>query len=232
MLFLTHSAGHPFHLLLPCHSAPSSFILLITALGYDIPSHTPSLISQAFDTSHQCLASSCDTSPPSIHVDPPQPSVDASTRDIPSPSPEVTPKVLPPSSAPWPSQLSTLHPLNISWTKFSKKQREDKWLRPLINYLMSNNDISVLRGLSKKDQSWVISTAKRSAIIDGLLMYSDEFVDDCNHFRVFVQSDSQLQKHFLHAYDDSPMGMHHCRNATFYCLSCDFYWHNMSKQGG
>ena len=64
----------------------------------------------------------------------------------------------PPSSASWPSDLSTLHPLNISRTNFSKKQQEDKWLGPLINSLMSNNDVSVLGGLSKKDQSWVIST--------------------------------------------------------------------------
>ena len=40
------------------------------------------------------------------------------------------------------------------------------------------NDASVLAGLSKKDQSWVISTAKRSAVIDGSLVYSDEFMDD------------------------------------------------------
>ena len=94
---------------------------------------------------------------------------------------------------------------------------------------MSNNDVFVLGGLSKKDQSWVISTAKLSAIIDGLLMYSDEFMDDRDHFRIFVPSDPQLQKHFLCAYHDSLMGMHRGRDATYNCLSHDFYWHNMSK---
>ena len=62
---------------------------------------------------------------------------------------------------------------------------------------MSNNDVSVLGGLSKKDQSLVISTAKRSAIIDGLLMYSDELMDGCDHFRVFVPSDSYRSSFFV-----------------------------------
>ena len=60
-------------------------------------------------------------------------------------------------------------------------------------------------------------------------MYSDEFMDDHEHHRVFVPSDSQLQKHFLRAYHDSPMGMYRGHDATYNCLSCDFYWHNMSK---
>ena len=60
-------------------------------------------------------------------------------------------------------------------------------------------------------------------------MYSDAFMDDCDHFRVFVPSAPQLQKHFLCAYHDSPMGMHRGRDVTYNCLSRDFYWHNMSK---
>ena len=39
---------------------------LITALGYDIPGHTPQLISQVFDKTLHCLALSCDISPASI----------------------------------------------------------------------------------------------------------------------------------------------------------------------
>ena len=135
---------------------------LVTTLGYDIPSHTPSLISQVFDNSLQCLALACDISPPAIHVDYPEMHVLPSSKNITAPSKQATPNVLPPNSlvqlhGP---HLSTLHPLNVSRTNFSKKQQEDKWLGPLINYLMSNNDVSVLGGLSKKDQSWVISTAK------------------------------------------------------------------------
>ena len=135
---------------------PEVCSFLVTTLGYDIPSHTPSLISQVFYNSLQCLALACDISPPATHVDSPEMHVLPSSKTITAPNKQATPNVLspnPPSSASWPTDLSTLHPLNISRTNFSKKQQEDKWLGPLINYLMSNNDVSVLGGLSKKDQS-------------------------------------------------------------------------------
>ena len=135
----------------------------------------------------------------------------------------------PPGSVLWPDDLSSLHPLNITHFKFAKLQKDDKWLCPLIQYLISNNDISVLGDLCKTDQSWVISTAKRSTIIDGLLMYADEFMDNQDRYRIFVPSDSALQEHFLRAYQDSPMGMHKGRDATYQCLSRDFYWCNMLK---
>ena len=40
---------------------------LITALGYDVPGHTPTLVSQVFDPALQCIALSCDVNPPSFH---------------------------------------------------------------------------------------------------------------------------------------------------------------------
>ena len=129
----------------------------------------------------------------------------------------------PPGSAIWPDDLSSLHPLNITHFKFAKLQQDNKWLGPLIQYLIYNNDISVLGDICKKDQSWVISTAKRSTIIDGLLMYVDEFMDNQDRYSIFVPSDPALQKHFLRAYHDSPIGMHRGRDATYQCLSRDFY---------
>ena len=122
-----------------------------------------------------CL--SCDISPPSII--PPFPQVSPSKDDAPkhiSLPPVKVPD--PPGSALWPNDLSSLHPLNITCFKFAKLQQHDKWLGALIQYLISKNDISVLGDLCKKDQSWVISTTKRSTIIDGLLMYADEFMDN------------------------------------------------------
>ena len=101
-----------------------------------------------------------------------------------------------PGSSLWPNDLSSLHPLNITRFKFAKLQQDNKWIGPLIQYLISNNDISVLGDLCKKDQSWVISTAKRSTIIDGLSMYADEFMDNQDRYRIFVPSDPALQKHF------------------------------------
>ena len=58
----------------------------------------------------------------------------------------------PPGSALWPDDLTSLHPLNITHFKFTELQQDDKWLGPLIQYLISNNDISVLCDLCKKDR--------------------------------------------------------------------------------
>ena len=53
-------------------------------------------------------------------------------------------------------------------------------------------------------------------------------MDNQDRYCIFVPSDPALQKHFLRAYHDSPMGMHRGRDATYQCLSRDFYWRNMS----
>ena len=45
-------------------SPPEICSFLVTTLGYDIPSHTPFLISHVFDNSLQCLALACDIPPP------------------------------------------------------------------------------------------------------------------------------------------------------------------------
>ena len=132
---------------------------LITALNYDIPGHTPQLISQVFDKTFHCLALSCDISPSSIIPLSPQvsPFKDDAPKHVSLPPVKVPD---PPGCASWPDDLSSLHPLNITDFKFAKLQQDDKWLGPMIQYLISNNDISVLGDLCKKDQSWVISTAK------------------------------------------------------------------------
>ena len=70
------------------------------------------------------------------------------------------------------------------------------------------NDTTVLAHLSTKDKSWVISTVKYCQIVDGLLVYADKLMVDPARFRILVPNDPQLQRHFLQAYRDSPMGMH------------------------
>ena len=126
---------------------------LITALGYDIQGHTPQLISQVFDKALHCLALSCDISPPSIIPLSPQvsPVKDDAPKHVSLPPVKVPDH---PGSALWPDDLSSLHPLNITRFIFAKLQQDDKWLGSLIQYLISNNDISVLGDLCKKDQSW------------------------------------------------------------------------------
>ena len=62
---------------------------------------------------------------------------------------------------------------------------------------------------------WVKQMAKRSAVVDSLLMYRDEFMEDPNHYRIMVPNDIQLQRHLLKVYHDSPLGMHRGREATY-----------------
>ena len=76
---------------------PEVCSFLVTALGYDIPSHTPSLISQVFDNSLQCLALACDISPPAIHVDSPEMHVLPCSKNITAPNKQATPNVLSPN---------------------------------------------------------------------------------------------------------------------------------------
>ena len=42
--------------------------------------------------------------------------------------------------------------------------------------------------------------AKRSAVIDGLVTYRDELMEDPNHYRIVVPNDIQLQRDLLPAY--------------------------------
>ena len=60
-------------------------------------------------------------------------------------------------------------------------------------------------------------------------MYSDEFLDDPGHYRIFVPDDNTLKSKLLRAYHDSPLGMHRGREATYHALASDFYWRGMGK---
>ena len=93
----------------------------------------------------------------------------------------------------------------------------------------SNHDISAIKNIPKEHLQWVKQMAKCSAVIDGLLLYRDELMEDPNHYRVMVPNDIQLQRHLIQVYHDSPIGMHQGRDATYGALSHDFYWRNMAK---
>ena len=60
-------------------------------------------------------------------------------------------------------------------------------------------------------------------------MYSDEFLDDPGHLCVFVTDNKDLKSRLLHAYHDSPLGMHRGRDNTYNALARDFYWRRMRK---
>ena len=122
-----------------------------------------------------------------------------------------------------------MHPLSLSRITFAQRQRQDPWLGPLFQYLVSEQDSAILKNLTKQVTSWVKTDASNCKIIDGLIMYADILMDNPDHYRIFVPSDPQLQRHFLQAYHDSPMGMHRGRDVTYNALSKDFYWRNLSK---
>ena len=203
----------------------------VTTLGYDIPFLNSSLISEVFNDTLQCITLSYSlpnfiattrsksklkpSNPPSdgLPLTPPPSQVDN--------PPLVTPK--------WSAGLETLHLLSISRTNFAQRQRDDPWLGPLFLYLLSNQDSATLTKFPKKVSSWVKTIATNCQVIDGLIMYAGKLMDNPGHYLIFVPSDPQLQRHFLHAYHDSPMGMHRGRDATYNALSRDFYWRNLSK---
>ena len=52
-------------------------------------------------------------------------------------------------------------------------------------------------------------------------MYSDEFLDDPGHYRIFDSDDNTLKSKLLRAYHDSPLGMHRGREATYHSLASE-----------
>ena len=88
----------------------------------------------------------------------------------------------------------------------------------MYQFLFSQEDTSVLRGLDKQVQTWVKANASNCKIVDDLIMYSDKLMTDPHHHHIFIPSDPDLQRH-LTAYHDSPIGMHRGRDATYNTLS-------------
>ena len=66
--------------------------------------------------------------------------------------------------------FENLESLNRNRSSFAKKQLQDYWC--------SNHDISAIKNISKEHLQWVKQMAKRSAVIDGLLLYRDELMED------------------------------------------------------
>ena len=134
-----------------------------------------------------------------------------------------------PESTPWPDNFKQLRPLNFDRVEFMQKQRKDPWLAPLVQFLLSDNSPKSIALYDPKVRKWVTSIAKRTKRIDGLLCYSDEFMKNPDHLRLYVPSDVELQHHILLSYHDSPLGMHRGRDATYNAISRDFYWRNLSR---
>ena len=71
----------------------------------------------------------------------------------------------------------------------------------------------------KEVKNWVLYVSKYCKLEDGLLYYHDEYMEDPSHFCIFVPNDTNLQRHLLKVYHNSPAGMHRGRDSAYACLS-------------
>ena len=162
-------------------------LFLATMVGYDIPSHHPSLVSNVFSYPLDCISLACSPDPPNTWA--PQPLVEPSTNLLSSQPPrqlieEVQQKHNVPS-----------RPHNVSRETLAKRQRADKWLGPMYQFLFSQEDTSVLHGLDKQVQTWVKANASNCKTVDDLIMYSGKLMTDPHHHCIFIPSDPDLQRH-------------------------------------
>ena len=130
------------------------------------------------------------------------------------------------------SDSSTSEPLThlgSSRQDFINLQLEDPTLKALHKYLSAGSKNSALRNLSSREQIRIQNLARRCLLLEGLIMYSDEFLDDPGHYRIFVPNNKDIKSNLLRAYHDSPLGMHRGHDATYHALTRDFYWRGMGK---
>ena len=94
--------------------------------------------------------------------------------------------------------------------ELSNLQLQDPTLKDIHKYLSAGSNKSALRHLSSREQTRIQNLASHYVILDGLVMYSDEFRDDPGHFRIFFPYNKDLKTKLLRAYYDSPIGMPPC----------------------
>ena len=215
--------------------APSEVCcFLITALSLGIPAHNTQSVAALFNFTLSCLSLACsvDLLQFSAKTPPQHTQLDAAPCTVQNVTNHASNLGLQenlPVSSQLPDDLQQLRPLSFDCAQFAQKQRKDPWLGPLVKFLISGNSAQVISAFHPKLRRWVFAVAKRTKLIDGVLFYSDEFMSDPDHMRIFVPNDQDLQRHLLHAYHDSPLGMHRGRDATYNAISRDFYWRNLSK---
>ena len=226
------------NVVIPPENSVITFMIIATSV--DVPHHTPELIHETFNNTMACLYNAClipqaDCLHPVCFAAVPK-------RAQPARKPQLKTSVASQNKIPQVSKsqetassacnfqdFESLESLNRNRSSFAKKQLEDYWCNLLIMFHSSNHDISAIKNIPKEHLQWVKQMAKRSAVIDALLLYRDELMEDPNHYRVMVPNNIQFQRHLIQVYHDSPIGMHRGRDATYGALSHDFYWRNMAK---
>ena len=189
---------------------------IATMLGFDIPSHYPSLVSNVFSYPLgciSCISLACSPDPANTQAN--QPYVEPSIKLL---SPQPTKHIIQQGRQ---TNDAPSQPLNVSRETLAKHQQADKWLGPLYQFLSSQEGTSVLWGLDRQVQTWVKANSSNCKIVDDLIMYLDKLMTDPHHYHIFIPSDPELQHHLFTAYHDSLIGMHHGRDATYNTVSQD-----------
>ena len=84
-------------------------------------------------------------------------------------------------------------PLNLSPAKFVELQQKDPLLTNIMCFILSHNDPSVLSDLPQLERKHVMQLSSRCSVVEGVLMYNDEYMDLPEHLRIFVPADIELQ---------------------------------------
>jgi len=79
--------------------------------------------------------------------------------------------------------------LNRNHSSFAKQQIQNCCCNLLIKFHTSNQGMSATKNIPKEHLQWVKQMAKHSAVIDSLLMYRDEFMEDPNRYRILVPNE-------------------------------------------
>ena len=152
---------------------------MIIATSVDVRHHTAELIHETFNNTMACLYNAC-LIPQADCLHP----VCFAARTSQNKIPQVSKLQQTSSSACNFQDFENLESLNRNRSSFAKKQLEDYWCNLLIMFHSSNHDTSAIKNIPKEHLQWVKQMAKLSAVIDGLLLYRDELMEDPNHYRV------------------------------------------------
>ena len=161
----------------------NSFVLL--AVSMDIPNHSPTLVSDTLNGTFAYLRRICLVAP--VNVD-----------SAPDPDSSVTAPIDTKSE----DYLLALPGLNLDRSQFALQQQQDYWCKLVFKLLSSKDGKVKFPGIPQKHLQWALHFSKRAAIIDGVLMYRDELMDNPNHYRYVVPADIQFRRHLLRAYHD------------------------------
>ena len=82
---------------------------------------------------------------------------------------------------------------------FINLQLQDPRLKVISKYQSAGSQKSALRNLPSREQSRIQNMARRCVLLEGLIMYSDKFLGDPGHLRIFVPDNKDVKSKLLQA---------------------------------